>query len=404
MRSMSPSAAIWWQQSLQSATDYYNLWLKADPLERLEIKSRAIAVVRDWGGLALVEERAAVLLLQAIPADLQSEAVSVRALSTVSLLFLIYSRFQPGGSSEKASILAFLTQPSVEGSQGVVSNHAALRKWVRLYRRCVELGLSPPDPTLLVRALDSLGRVITNKSTHTAFRLSTYRLQSQLDSQPTEATVLQFCQLLTAELETLMLSGSETKHQRVAVVRVEGDEPIRTPAKPKDSPARDPKTPPPKSTSANSPPSPLDANGFCRFFSSPNGCRFGKTCKHPHPSLAPTDNRCFTCGASGHAGSACDKPGGGSAQVGTPKVNPKHKSEVPPMPKGPKPEVPAAKGRRPKGRKLEVDASAKDGQDSNQASGDAAPSGPGEGFGYGISLKAIGIDGDNGLIDGGATH
>ena len=183
MRSMSPSAAIWWQQSLQSATDYYNLWLKADPLERLEIKSRAIAVVRDWGGLALVEERAAVLLLlQAIPADLQSEAVSVRALSTVSLLFLIYSRFQPGGSSEKASILAFLTQPSVDGSQGVVSNHAALRKWERLYRRCVELGLSPPDPTLLVRALDSLGRVITNKSTHAAFRLSTYRLQSQLDS------------------------------------------------------------------------------------------------------------------------------------------------------------------------------------------------------------------------------
>ena len=129
----------------------------------------AIAVVRDWGGLALVEESAAVLLLQAIPADLQSEAVSVRALSTVSLLFLIYSRFQPGGSSEKASILAFLTQPSVEGSQGVVSNHAALRKWERLYRRCVELGLSPPDPTLLVRALDS------PRTPHVAFQRRDFR-------------------------------------------------------------------------------------------------------------------------------------------------------------------------------------------------------------------------------------
>ena len=406
MRSMSPSAAIWWQQSLQSATDYYNLWLKADPLERLEIKSRAIAVTRDWGGLALVEERAAVLLLQAIPADLQSEAVSVRALSTVSLLFLIYSRFQPGGSSEKASILAYLTQPSVEGSPGVVSNHAALRKWERLYRRCVELGLSPPDPTLLVRALDSLGKVITNKSTHAAFRLSTYRLQSQLDSQPSESSVLQFCQLLTAELETLMLSGSETKQQRVAAVRVEADEALRTPSKPKGPPVRDPKTPSPKPASANSPPNPLDANGFCRFFSSLHGCRFGKTCKHPHPSLAPTDNRCFNCGASGHAVAACDKPGGGSAQSVGPGGDSKHKSVMPSLPKPSKPDAPAMKGRRPKGRKLEVDAAATSGQDDNQTSSNAADQGElqSQGSGYGISLKAIGVDGGNGLIDGGATH
>ena len=61
------------------------------------------------------------------------------------------TRFQPGGSSEKTMILSFLTQPYVDGHNSVASNHAALRKWDRLYRRGRELGLQSPDPILLVR-------------------------------------------------------------------------------------------------------------------------------------------------------------------------------------------------------------------------------------------------------------
>ena len=60
--------------------------------------------------LSRVEERASVLILQALPPD-----ISTRALSSVALLFLTMSRFQPGGSAEKATILAYLTQPTTEG-------------------------------------------------------------------------------------------------------------------------------------------------------------------------------------------------------------------------------------------------------------------------------------------------
>ena len=114
-----------------------------------------------------VEERASVLILQALSPDLQTEAISTRALSSVALLFLTMSRFQPGGSAEKATILAYLTQPTTEGPAGVQANQQALRKWERLFRRwkdCKELGLQMPHPTLLVRSLDTLVKVIGNKS------------------------------------------------------------------------------------------------------------------------------------------------------------------------------------------------------------------------------------------------
>ena len=244
MRSLSQSAPQWWGHVTSKAQGFYSRWLHADPLQRLSLKAEAVGYAEDFAHLARVEERGSVLILQAIPVELQTEAVSVRALSTTSLLFLIMSRYQPGGSNEKAMILAYLTQPSVEGQISVGSNHAALRKWERLFRRCKELGLQAPDPTLLVRALDSLGKVIVNKSSHAAFRLSSFRHSYQLDVQPTEETVLHYCQLLTAELETLSLMQVESnKHQRVAALQVPNPSVHNAiPPAPKDPKAPNPRT------------------------------------------------------------------------------------------------------------------------------------------------------------------
>ena len=111
--------------------------------------------------------------------------MSTRALNCASLLFLTMSRFQPGGSAEKATILAFLTQPTTEGPTGVVANHTALRKWEGLFRRCKELRLQIPDPSLLVRALDMLGKVIGligNKSPTAGWRPYSLRHQHHLDA------------------------------------------------------------------------------------------------------------------------------------------------------------------------------------------------------------------------------
>ena len=416
MRSLSPGAPGWWNRTIEVATSFYQRWLLADPIQRLAIKTEAVSYVWDHGPLARVEERGSILLLQALPQDLQTEAVSTRALSSSALVFLTMSRFQPGGTAEKSTILAYLTQPSVEGPQGIVSNHAALRKWERLFRRCRELGLQAPDPSLLIRALDGLGKIINNKSHQAGFRLSSFRHEQQLDVCPTEAKALHYCQLLTAELETLLLAYQDSgKQQRLSVLQgpsaKEGREtpspktpnpkaPSHKPAG-KASPHVKPGSLTPKHvpTSAATQSGPLDDKGICKFFSSPGGCRYGRSCVHPHSTLSPQDDRCFNCGAVGHTMTACERPTKPRPSQAVAAAEPLHKSGVP---KG------NQKGRRPKGRKLEA----------SQASGESAADkgeedGEFENFLKTIaceephvlaSLKEIGPGGGRGLIDGGATH
>ena len=89
---------------------------------------------------------------------------------SVAIMFLILTRYQPGGGSEKATILADLTQPHVEGNANLANSYAALCKWEKLHRRCRELNLQVPDPLLIVRASDTLAKPLNQKPT-TAFQL-----------------------------------------------------------------------------------------------------------------------------------------------------------------------------------------------------------------------------------------
>ena len=310
MRSMSPNASTLWQQVMSAASAYYQRWLHADPLQRLTIRSEVIGLSHDYGVMSRVEERSAVLLLQSLPQELQSEAVSVRALSSVAVLFMVMCRFQPGGGSEKEMILSFLTQPTTEGPPGIIANHSALRKWERLLRRCTELGVQVPDATLLVRALDSLGKIVSNKSHNAGFRLSTFRHQSQLDISPSEGVVLQFCQLLIAELETLMLGQGDVKQPRVAAL------PNAATAKPGDTTSPVTKKggkgekgggKQNSSKGKGKPEDRKDPNAPCRFFDQPDGCRFGPSCNHYHPRLDPSSGRCFSCGSTKHGQAECPR-------------------------------------------------------------------------------------------------
>ena len=411
MRSLSPGASGWWATVMSTAEAYYHRWLQADPLQRLGIKSEAISHHQDYGSLSRVEERGSVLVLQALPGELQSEAVSTRALNCASLLFLTMSRFQPGGSAEKASILAYLTQPQTEGPVGVVTNHAALRKWERLFRRCKELGLQIPDPSLLVRGLDTLGKIIGNKSPTAGWRLYSFRHQHHLDVQPSEQTVLSYCQLLTAELETLALAQDAQKQQRVATMQAE------TPKGPRECPSKaaskvpSPKQPHhPKTSSPKQPSGPLDDRGICKFFSSPHGCRYGRACVHPHEQLHPNDGKCFNCGATGHSMQECDKPTKPAAKASARQSGQDGPAVFapPPAPKTPNPHP----KRKPKGRKLETAA------DGAAVSGESATFESEENIEKMLkkaacvvgdphmiaTLNGISVGKTRGLLDGGATH
>ena len=142
----------------------------------------------DWGKLALVNERGAILILGALTPELQTECVTTRMLTAVSLLFTILVKYQPGGPSEKAVVLA-LSSP--ESPQGLIAAQSSLRRWLRLCNRTVELGLSKPDPTLLLRGLDRLGQQ-ASKQSQASLRLSAYRFEQRLDYEPTDASVLAY--------------------------------------------------------------------------------------------------------------------------------------------------------------------------------------------------------------------
>ena len=409
MRSLSPSAPQWWSATLQQATVYYESWLHSDPLQRLTVRAEVNAYAKDFGALARIEERGSILILQALPAELQSEAISTRALNSTALLFMIMTRFQPGGGSEKAHILAYLTQPTNELG-GIAGSHAALRRWERLYRRCKELKLQPPDPTLLLRALESLGKPIASKSQSAGFRLSTYRHINKLDTLPTESSVLEFCQLLIAECETILLSHPD-KHQRVSALRTTSGEQDA----PKEFPPYKPKMKTPPKAKPGSPPGPLNDSGVCRFFMSTGGCRYGRSCSHPHATLSPSDNKCFNCGAVGHAMTECDRPGPKSTPTpplpGSGKVEAKAKADPPPD-KGPKGPPSTPKGRKPKGRKVEVEPPAgASGEEANVANETGQTDShsvrmlqPVNPPSISAVLRSLTYVNSRGLVDGGATH
>ena len=284
MKTLSNGASHWWAEVLRMAYGFYSEWLRSDPLSRLSIKAEAVAFAPDFGPLSRVEERASVLVLQALPEEMQSEAVSIRALSCTALVFLVLCRYQPGGGSERATILSFLTMPSTEGTPNLANCHSALKKWQKLHRRCCELSLQTPDPMLLVKALDHLAKPLANKS-GSSFRISTFKHNQNIDVNPSESGVMQYAELILSEFEHNLISQPE-KMQRVAALSAEGQpslgsEPGKGEGKGKHGKSKEE----PRAKTKSPPQNPNREP--CKFFESPNGCRYGRVFQlSPTPSAS----------------------------------------------------------------------------------------------------------------------
>ena len=221
------------------------------------------------------------LLLGALTADLQTECVTTRMLTAVGLLFTILMRYQPGGPTEKAAVLSFLSNPV--GPANLSESQASLRRWLRLYNRTAELRLHYPDPSLLMKGLDKLSHLVA-KTGHASFRLSSYRHSQRLDYEPTQASVLAYAQVLLGELEQQLLGQDHVQaEKRARILKTQVDEDYV----PKE------KTRPPVPKSSVLLPKPKAKGGLmsnatleegetrqtCKFFESANGCRYGKSCK-----------------------------------------------------------------------------------------------------------------------------
>ena len=282
----------------------------SDPVSRLAVRQTAIEDGATWASsqqYAMLEQRMTTLLLEAIPPSVQTEVVTVRALTTVGILFLLHTKYQPAGQAEKAAILLqYLVNP--ESPKDLNSSVRNLRRWIRLLARSAEPQLASPDPSLLIKAVDRLGQPYLVDSA-AIFRVQAFRLQHGVDHQPSYAIAVSLAQLYLAELETLVLMAPENKRQKVAALQ-DGRPPApELPEKPR-GPKRREKGEKLESTKDS-------AKETCRQFNTEKGCPRGNTCKYLHkPTDGGMTGRCFNCGGA-HLKAECTSPGGGATEKPT---------------------------------------------------------------------------------------
>lgn len=207
---ISYSSGEWWSFVMEEVRKTYEDWLQKDPLGRLRLQVKRTETIEAW---PRAEKRAINMLLQAIPEKLKLELVSSRKLSVTQIMFKLFCLFQPGGQSERASLLHLMTdQKMASNPQELASN---LRQWIRLLARSEELGLVLPDPMVLAGVLGKFSDSLSKQGTQVGFRLASTRQQLHMDSRPSLDDVKTFAEYLLAEAEDLNVNvqgsgGSQT--------------------------------------------------------------------------------------------------------------------------------------------------------------------------------------------------
>ena len=263
------------------------------------------------------------MVVAALHDSVKQEVVARRlAGSTVGLVFRILTLYQPGGEGEKIKILQNLQSPSPESEAGQAVT--ALRTWSRWLRRCTDLGVQAPDPSLLARGLTRMVQAVMEKNQDASFRTWLVKSTLQIDTNPSYDKVDSYYKHLMAECEALAVAATGSP---MTVVNTGGKaEPRLRPMKP------EPKAPsptPPK-TSTPTPTTTDEGTKFnkpkaevpCRFFGkSAKGCTRAGKCPflHSWEGLEKKD-RCLTCGGKGHVAKDCPtKKSPSTSNNGTPK-------------------------------------------------------------------------------------
>ena len=90
---VSEGARVWWTGQVQRAQDAYATWLTAGPMDRMAVQPD-LQVENKYVRL---ESRVLSMLLAAVPQTVKQEAISLREMTCVQLVFRILKLYQPGG-------------------------------------------------------------------------------------------------------------------------------------------------------------------------------------------------------------------------------------------------------------------------------------------------------------------
>ena len=159
----------------------------------------------------------------------------------------------------------------------------SLRGWQRYYKQAQELKPTVPDPLLQVAALNDMVKQVVQLDMQVQFRVSTFRMQRQVDVAPTQSVVENFYTMLLAELEHLhhtakpgQAGAGDAKLKKMNGEGGKGD-------------------------------GKQGGKGACQWWGSDGGCKKGRFCPYTHDwqALQDKDQRCFACSGKGHTVREC---------------------------------------------------------------------------------------------------
>ena len=336
MSDLSDSSAGWWRAVMSEANRAYGIWTQAAPLDKLSIAPDPTNL--ENGKFSRLNSRAAAMIIASLHDSVKQEVVARRLTgSTVRLIFRILTLYQPGGEDEKYKILQNLQSPTPETEPGRAVT--ALRAWSRWLKRCTELHVQAPDPSLLARGLTQLVKAVIEKSSDASFRTSLIKSILQIDTNPSYDKVDSYYKHLMAECEALALTTPTTSYPMTTVVKPEAKlKPVKPEGRP-TSGTHCSSAPPGRattstSTSSSTVPEATQHTGPksevpCRYFGrTAKGCSRASKCPFMHSweGLDKKD-RCLNCGGKGHAAKDCSAKRTPPASTST---TPKSGDERPP--------------------------------------------------------------------------
>ena len=279
--SITDRAAVWWDETLTVVLQAYQKFQKESPLNRLKIQvGDAPADEQKW---ARLEKRVLTLLLQSMPRTIKTEITMLRISKVKDCMFKLYSVYAPGGATERASLIRQLETIPVH--ENVLDVTLALRKWKKLLGRASEMGVSLPDGSVLLVAVETAIRRVVEGHRDMAFKLNMAKQSLQLPHLPLLASVVTYVDHVLAELQQVIPLG------RGDIIKLKGLQ-------------SDPSSP----TSTNgSPARATGGKGVCKYFLSDDGCRRGALCKYSHDFTSKEEkrSRCWDCGSTKHRRKEC---------------------------------------------------------------------------------------------------
>ena len=205
MGDLRNSSGQWWNEVLSCLTRFYEAYqlsLRAVDYETSELRDDK------W---SRIDKRASSMILASVPDGVKVELLSSRAVGTLASLARIVILYRPGSMAERQQILKALEAPS--GATTAAEAVQELRKSSRWVARATDLGLQRPDPSVMIKGLDSIVKKILDIS----FRVSMLRYNLEVDTMPTLQGAKDLQQALLSELEQVAYRGRQSTASTPAV-------------------------------------------------------------------------------------------------------------------------------------------------------------------------------------------